>query len=342
MRYKQNHIEYFKYPKSTDKTTQREVLQYAIAGMLYMPATRKQVAIEIIEKTKDYKSICLDLEDSVGDDALTLAVKSLAEILKTIYEAKVTQEQLPLIFIRVRTPHQLKHLMEIIPTEHFEVLTGFNFPKFDSNNVDDYIKTFNKLKTQVKTPLYFNPILESKRILNKKTRLAELSSLESKLALISEDILTVRVGATDFCNYFSVRRKPTQSIYDIKVVSDCLVDIVNIFGKNYVVSGPVWEYFGKEEGTWSSGLKRELEQDKLNGFLGKTSIHPSQLKFIEENYIVDYEDYQDSLSILGANDYIGVLKGHGENKMNEIKAHINWAKKINILAEIYGVKKEAN
>ena len=89
------------------------------------------------------------------------------------------------------------------------------------------------------------------------------------------------------------------------------------------------------------GLQRELELDKLNGFIGKTCIHPAQLKYITESNLIDYEDYQDALNILGMSDgLIGVSKGYGNNKMNEVKTHSNWAKKIVGLSEIYGVRNE--
>ena len=37
---------------------------------------------------------------------------------------------------------------------------------------------------------------------------------------------------------------------------------------------------------------------------------------------------------------IGVAKGYGNNKMNEVKTHSNWTKKIVGLSEIYGVRNE--
>lgn len=39
-----------------------------------------------------------------------------------------------------------------------------------------------------------------------------------------------------------------------------------------------------------------------------------------------------------SNGLIGVAKGHGGNKMNEVKTHSHWAKKIIAQANVYGVK----
>ena len=331
-----------------NKGSSREILQYAIGGMLYMPATRTKIVQDIIEqKNPDIKSICLDLEDSIGDDtveeALIMLRSTLSKLSKAIEDNILSVDNLPLIFIRVRNPEQLKTLKNTLSQEQLGIITGFNFPKFDSSNAAEYIRAFNELQHKSLTKLYFNPILESKAIMYKQNRIEELAYIQRKLSGFSDHILNIRVGATDFCNIFGIRRKMTQTIYDINVVADCFADIVNFFGKNYVISGPVWEYFDSqgEDGLWKTGLKRELSFDKLNGFFGKTSIHPVQLPVIAKSNIIDEEDYNDAMSIMGmGTGLIGVAKGSTGNKMNEVKTHSNWARKILAIASVYGVKKK--
>lgn len=314
-----------------DKTSPREILQYAIGGMLYMPATRTKIVQDIIEqKNQDMKSICLDLEDSIGDDtveeALILLRSTLSKLCTAVENGTLSINKLPLIFIRVRNPEQLKELKNTLSQEQLGIITGFNFPKFDSSNAAEYIRAFNEIQHKSLTKLYFNPILESKNIMYKQNRLEELTYIQRKLSGFSDHILNIRVGATDFCNIFGIRRKMSQTIYDIGVVADCFTDIVNFFGKNYVISGPVWEYFNSqgEDDLWKTGLERELTLDKLNGFFGKTSIHPVQLPVIAKSNIVDEEDYKDAQSIMGmSSGLIGVAKGSAGNKMNEVKTHSN-------------------
>lgn len=350
MRYTYNNINLKKEPMEFNKNTKKELLQYAISGLLYMPATMIKISDNIINKTNpEFKSICIDLEDSIGDETLAEAENYLFITLNKIYEAVLNQEininELPLIFIRVRDTKQFKNFFEekLFNKELLSIITGFNFPKFDTTNAKDYLTTFRKFVEISETPLYIMPILESKIIMIKETRLNELIKLQKTLSAYSNYILNIRVGSTDFSHLYGLRRKMTQTIYDVKVVSDCFTDILNIFGNNYIVAGPVWEYFDStgEPGKWSLGLQRELELDKLNGFIGKTCIHPAQLKYITESNLIDYEDYQDALNILGMSDgLIGVAKGYGNNKMNEVKTHSNWAKKIVGLSEIYGVRNE--
>ena len=346
MQYKFPHQSLLLEGRTFDKNSPREILQYALGGMLYMPANRTKIAEDILTNKHTYMhSVCLDLEDAIGDNAVEEAIQILKTTLSQIHQA-ITQKtfpiaNLPLIFVRVRTPNQLKELYQTLPHELFTVLTGFNFPKFDRSNLNDYLQIFTEIQNEIPSKLYFNPILESKAIMNKQNRLTELHYIQRKCSAYSDSILNIRVGATDFCNLFGLRRKASQTIYDIRVVTDCFTDIINTFGSNYTIAGPVWEYFQSATGdtSWKTGLERELKLDKLNGFFGKTAIHPSQLALIAKNNIVSEEDYQDALSILGMNQsLIGVTKSSHHNKMNEGKTHINWAQKIITQANIYGVK----
>ena len=171
----------------------------------------------------------------------------------------------------------------------------------------------------------------------------------------------MRGGGTDFSSVFGVRRGVDYSIYDILTVRDCLSDIVNIFGRNndYIVSGPVWEYFrapkelmfdelpthGLDDYLMKrlpivnqeiDGLLREVILDKANGFVGRTVIHPTHIKYVNALNAVTREEYEDARMILGNSDG-GVIKGTGGNKMNEIKPHTNWASKIIYRARAFGI-----
>jgi citrate lyase beta subunit len=143
-------------------------------------------------------------------------------------------------------------------------------------------------------------------------------------------------------------------------VREVLSDILNVFTRNndYVVSGPVWEYFraskemmftelpkkGIEDTLLKripiynaevDGLLREIVLDKANGFIGRTVIHPTHVKFVNALQAVTIEEYEDACQILSTDD--GVVKSTQENKMNEIRPHTNWAWKLYMRAKIYGV-----
>ncbi len=336
-------------PMEFNKNSNREILQYAIGALLYMPGTNKKIVQKILNKEyPDLKAMVLCLEDSIGDCSVLEAERSVKYILSKLYEAMnrknnpLSINELPLIFVRVREPEQMMRIAKACK-KTMSVLTGFVWPKFDKSNANAYIRIFSIVRELVATPLYVMPIIESRAVMYKETRIENLKFIENSLQSITEYVLGIRVGGTDFSNLYSVRREIDESIWDVKVVSDAFCDIINIFGRNYVISGPVWEFFEnpnkKEDRAWVDGLKKELAADRRNGMVGKTSIHPSQLRVIQESLMVSYSAYQNAIETLGLTNQslVGVQKSFNGNQMNEAKTHINWARKTVCLARIYGV-----
>lgn len=329
-----------------NKNTPKEILQYAIGGLLYMPATNIKIVDDILtNRYPNLKSFVLCLEDSIGDSMVEEAEKNLGQILKRLSESlengTLTINNLPLIFIRVRECGQMTKLF-IRFGEYFKVITGFVLPKFDKTNAIRYVEEFKMILNNVNYNLYVMPIIESKNAMYKQIRTENLVAINNTIKEISKNVLGIRLGGADFCGIFGLRRDINHTIWDMHVIADCLADIINVFGRNYIVSGPVWEYFGKDQdANWAQGLIKELEMDYINGLVGKTAIHPTQLEIIQESLIVSYENYKDAINILGMRqDIVGVQKGYGTDKMNEVKTHSNWAKKIICLANIYGVRKK--
>ena len=68
--------------------------------------------------------------------------------------------------------------------------------------------------------------------------------------------------------------------------------------------------------------------------LGHDRIMTLGMNYIDRGYVTK-EEYDDACQILGTSG--GVVKGSGGNKMNEIKPHTNWARKVVNRARAYGV-----
>lgn len=346
MRYDNINIKFSQEPTvDFNKNTPKEALQYAIGALLYTPATNKNIADKILSKNtglKDLKSLALCLEDAIGSGQVSEAENCVKETLSKLNINKITNVEFPLIFIRVREPKQIWRLYKKCG-ELLNLITGFLIPKFNKDNMQDYIENFHKVKEKIESPLYILPIIESTNAIYIQNRIDNLLQIRESLDLIQDEVLNVRVGGADFSNIFGIRRKIDETIWDVRVVSNCLSDIINMFSKDYVVSGAVWEYFetNDSDNAWKTGLINELKLDKLNGMIGKTAIHPSQLELIQRNLVVSQEDYNDAMQILNASVVeCGVVKGKGHGKMNELRTHSNWAKKTINLANIYGVKED--
>ena len=324
----------------SDKTN---TLKYEVGALLYSPANTDKLLRQIIsQRIAPPYSAVLCLEDSVGDSAVEEAERFLlGTLLKINLISQSTDKYIPKIFIRVRCPEQALSLYKRAGSS-FRVVTGFVFPKYTLSNADAYNNAVREVNKSCDRPVYMMPILESNDILSLTTRIAVLSQLKEKIAEMGDLVLNIRVGGNDFCSAFGLRRNIDQTIYDIGVINSCLTDILNIFAQDYVVSAPVWEYF--DTGTsdaWKKGLKKELKLDRLNGFIGKTAIHPSQVAAINKALRVTMSDYKDAVSILDWNcESSGVEKSRSNGRMNEVKCHTKWAMKTVALARTYGIIEE--
>ena len=311
-------------------------LPYHVGGLLYTPALNKTIADKLISgKIKALTSLVFCLEDSIMDDKLEEAEEQLKESLTKLIGH---EDDLPLLFVRVRTPKHMAKIHEYLGELEL-LLTGYVLPKFDTTNADEYISLIREFNIMREKRLYIMPILESRAVADIQNRVAIMEDIKRRLDSARQYVLNVRVGGNDFSNMYGLRRSKEQSIYDIGVIRDILVNIINVFAKDYVVSGPVWEYFGTDEsGDWANGLRREISLDLINGFVGKTAIHPSQLPVIFESLKVSQSDYEDARNIADwRTDGFAVSKGAKGDRMNEVKCHLRWAKQILTRAKVYGV-----
>lgn len=321
----------------------RKKLSYAVGPLLYCPATNITIADSIIKgKFAEPYSLALCLEDAIQDEAVAEAEQNLITMMDAIFEAwehgMIENHRLPLIFIRVRSAKQLERLEKKL-APYQRILTGFIFPKFSLECADSYIDIMKQISSKTKEPVYMMPILESFDMIHLQTRYDSLYGLKKKLEPVSEMVLNIRVGGNDFCKSFGIRRHCGETIYDMQVINSILKDILTVFADTYVVSGPVWEYFSGKDREWEKGMKKELRLDILNGFIGKTIIHPNQIAIVNDCLKVHRSDYEDAYQIMGWNRPLsGVAKSENGSRMNELKTHSIWAEKILQLAEIYGVK----
>ncbi len=314
---------------------------YQVGALLYAPALNGTVAASVLEgKFQTPYSLALCLEDTVAEDAVPVAEKQLLKTLEEIQRGRNKPGiYLPKLFVRVREPQQFERLLKRIAPVG-EIVTGFIFPKYSLDNAKEYGVLLEEENQSRTTPYYMMPILESGDLVDYGSRRQVLLELKKEIDEIKPYVLNVRVGGNDFCNQFAVRRHCNQTIYDIVPIAGLLGDILTVFGRDYVVSGPVWEFFSGGGNQWSDGLRRELELDHLNGFVGKTVIHPKQISVVNRSLQVSQNDYADAKSILEWEDKGGlcVLKRAEGDRMNEVKTHENWARKTLLLAELYGVE----
>ena len=357
--------EFVKAPENFNKYSEKDYLRFCLGATMYMPGTKDFAQAIINTKYPGLTSMTLDFEDACKledvPEAENNSIALLDTINKAIDDGTFSYDNLPLIVFRVRSVEQFKHFASLLKKEHIRLITGFNFPKFNAINGPLYFWQLKELNERFGEVIYGLPILEDRRVAFKESRMRELIDIKQILDTYYDLVLNVRVGATDFSACFGARRDINYTIYDIMTVRDVLMDILNVFTRdnNYVVSGPVWEYFKINKKLKFSenvpnislkesllnreplvndavdGLMRELILDKANGFIGKTIIHPTHINFVNGMYAVTKEEYEDALQVMNTSG--GVIKSAQGNKMNEIGPHRMWAERLVMRAKAYGV-----
>lgn len=344
------------------------VLAAALGATLYSPATRPRLADDVVKQTgRGVVSMVLCLEDSIGDADVLDAEENLVRQLTEL--SLLPDAELPLLFVRVRTPEQIPDLVARLGPA-VRLLSGFVFPKFTEERGALFLEALTGAEAVSGHRLFAMPVLESPDLLYLETRRETLAGIFRTVDKYRDRVLALRLGVTDFCSSYGLRRAPDMTAYDVQIVASVIADVVNVLGRadgtGFTVTGPVWEYFRAQERMFKpqlrrspflegeeeelrealiehdmDGLLREIALDRANGLLGKTCIHPSHVMPVHALSVVSHEEFSDAQDILRPERLGGgVLRSAYTNKMNEVKPHRAWAERTLQRAEVFGVAHE--
>ncbi|MEV5309286.1 MULTISPECIES: HpcH/HpaI aldolase/citrate lyase family protein [unclassified Streptomyces] len=345
------------------------LLSAALGATLYSPATRPRLADDILKQTgRGVVSMVLCLEDSIDDADVAAGEENLVRQF-TDLAGRVGAAEPPLLFIRVRTPEQIPDLVGRLGPA-VRLLSGFVLPKFTEERGIPFLEAVAAADTASGRRLFAMPVLESPELLYRESRVETLEGIFRAVDKYRDRVLALRLGVTDFCSSYGLRRAPDMTAYDVQIVASVIADVVNMLaradGTGFTVTGPVWEYFRVQERMFKpqlrrspflegqaeelrarliehamDGLLREISLDQANGLLGKTCIHPSHVLPVHALSVVSHEEFSDAQDILRPErDGGGVLRSAYTNKMNEVKPHRAWAERTLLRAEVFGVARE--
>ncbi|MYT20247.1 HpcH/HpaI aldolase/citrate lyase family protein [Streptomyces sp. SID7760] len=344
------------------------ILAAALGATLYSPATRPHLAADVHKQAaRGVVSMVLCLEDSISDAEVADAEENLVRQFAAL---DADGGELPLLFIRVRTPEQIPDLVHRLGGSARR-LAGFVLPKFTESRGTAFLDAVAQAEAAGgRQPLYAMPVLETPDLLHLETRVEALAGISRTVNRYRDRVLALRLGVTDFCSVYGLRRTPDMTAYDVQIVAGVIADVVNVLsradGTGFTVTGPVWEYFRHQQRLFKpqlrrspflqegaeelrttliehdlDGLLREVELDRANGLLGKTCIHPAHVTPVHALSVVSHEEFSDAQDILrperGGG---GVMRSAYTNKMNEVKPHRAWAERTMLRAEVFGVAKE--
>ncbi|MFB6776575.1 HpcH/HpaI aldolase/citrate lyase family protein [Streptomyces sp. NPDC056352] len=358
---------FFRQPCEFGAESPARILSAALGATLYSPATRPRLADDVLKQAgRGVVSMVLCLEDSIDDSEVSDAEENL---VRQFADLAARGAEVPLLFIRVREPEQITDLVQRLGSS-VRLLSGFVLPKFTEERGLPFMEALTKAETTGGQRLFAMPVLESPELLHLETRAAALQGIVRTVHTYRDRVLALRLGVTDFCSAYGLRRAPDMTAYDVQLVAAVIADVVNVLGRadgtGFTITGPVWEYFrlqermfkpqlrrspfleGRAEGLRTTliehdldGLLREIELDRANGLLGKTCIHPSHVAPVHALSVVSHEEFSDAQDILrperGGG---GVMRSAYTNKMNEVKPHRAWAERTLQRAEVFGVAKE--
>ncbi|MEU5052449.1 HpcH/HpaI aldolase/citrate lyase family protein [Streptomyces sp. NPDC021096] len=345
-------------------------LAAALGATLYSPATRTTLAHDVAKQAaRGVVSMVLCLEDSIGDADVVGAEENLVrQFTELAAREEAAGDGLPLLFIRVREPAQITDLVRRLGPAG-RLLSGFVLPKFTEERGLPFLEALADAEAVCGRRLFAMPVLESPELLHLETRTETLTGIARAVDKYRDRVLALRLGVTDFCSAYGLRRAPDMTAYDVQIVASVIADVVNVLGRadgsGFTVTGPVWEYFPQPERMFKpqlrrspfagpaealrtaliehdmDGLLREIQLDRANGLQGKTCIHPSHVAPVHALSVVSHEEFSDAEDILRPErDGGGVLRSAYTNKMNEVKPHRAWAERTMLRAEVFGVARE--
>lgn len=359
---------FYREPGEFTPDSPARLLSAALGATLYSPATRPRLADDVVKQGgRGVVSMVLCLEDSIDDADVTAGEENLVRQFADL--AGRPGADLPLLFIRVRAPGQIPDLVRRLGPAT-ALLSGFVLPKFTAERGLPFLEALTTAEAESGHRLFAMPVLESPELLYRESRVETLEGIFRAVDKYRDRVLALRLGVTDFCSSYGLRRGPDMTAYDVQVVASVISDVVNMLaradGTGFTVTGPVWEYFRVQERMFKpllrqspfhevkavalrekliehamDGLLREIALDRANGLLGKTCIHPSHVLPVHALSVVSHEEFSDAQDILrperGGG---GVLRSAYTNKMNEVKPHRAWAERTLLRAEVFGVANE--
>jgi citrate lyase beta subunit len=340
------------------------LLGAALGGTLYCPATRPNLARDLVRRAAEgLMSAVVCLEDAVPDSRLAEAEANAVAQLRLL---AATTEPLPMIFIRVRSAGQIPAVVAGLGPAA-SVLSGFVVPKFVEETGSQFLDEVADAGERLGRPLYVMPVLEAPELVHVETRVDALLGVRRLLDKYRHMVPAVRVGATDLSAAYGLRRQRDLTIWDVRVVADAIADFVNVLGRadGFILTGPVWEYWSATERMFKSqlretpflehderrlraeliakdldGLLRECALDHANGLLGKTVIHPSHVAAVHALSVVGHEEYADAWAVLDTARGGGAAASSYGNKMNESKPHSAWAERTMLRSRAFGVARD--
>lgn len=252
---------------------------HLIGASLYVPGIHPDLASVMAGRhPENPRSVIICTEDSIDESDVETALRGIHAGLTLL----PTNASRPLCFIRPRSPGVLGKLLSLPAIDRAD---GFVIPKADVDTLPNYLRLLGG------RPAMLMPILETVAVFD-PARLAALRDLLLERT-VRPRILGLRVGGNDLLRLLGMKRLAGASIYEtpLGVLIPQLVMMFQPFGLR--LTGVAVDFFEDDD-----LLRREAMQDRLMGLVGKTAIHPRQIRIIEEAFNVTQADVETATAVV--------------------------------------------
>lgn len=135
----------------------------------------------------------------VGEENLVRQLTDLAER---------SGDDVPLLFVRVRTPEQIPDLVRRLGPA-VRLLSGFVLPKFTEERGMPFLEALAAAEATSGRRLFAMPVLESPDLLYRESRVQTLEGISRAVDKYRDRVLALRLGVTDFCSSYGCAEAPT-------------------------------------------------------------------------------------------------------------------------------------
>lgn len=292
---------------------------YALGATLYMPATRGDLLDVVFgSKLPGLRSLVVCLEDAVGALDINTALGNLTRLLTDIQQRGGRRQDGPLLFVRPRDAQMAARLNDERLMTHVD---GFVVPKLTLRNLPAWERSVSN------PALVLMPTLETPEVYIPDAMVELGQALHANLG---ERIIALRIGGNDLLGGLGLRRNPATTLYSTPL-GYVIAMLAGVMGaQGFALTAPVFEQLATPH-----VLRAELELDIAHGLVGKTAIHPSQIRLIHEALRVSLENFNAAKMIV--NEQAPAVFRHND-AMCEPATHCKWATNILERAKWHGVR----
>ena len=218
-------------------------LAVALGATLYSPATRPKLAEDIVKQAgRGVVSMVLCLEDSIDDAEVAGRRGEPGPAVRATSPSAARTTELPLLFIRVRDARADPGPRRAARARPSGCCPDSYCRSSPRSGACRSWRRSTAAEAASGRRLFAMPVLESPELLHLETRAETLAGISRAVDKYRDRVLALRLGVTDFCSAYGLRRAPDMTAYDVQVVASVIADVVNVLGRadgtGFTVTGP--------------------------------------------------------------------------------------------------------